>query len=205
MLFRDYVKRYIREHDLEPSTAQQYHCTVSNLDKWFGRPVDIETHLTTDLVNDYLHAMKEAGRSSYTRKSRRNNIVVLWRAIQADPRIPFNEDYSYIQRVSTHELDIDCFMPDDIEALLRHCGTLTGTIPTTSIPRTLYWRSFVLANWDSALRLGDLLRFTADTVQQIASQDGYLLALQNKNKRYVDCFFAPQTVEAMQDTSIHIS
>ncbi|MEW4564664.1 hypothetical protein AB1K70_19140 [Bremerella sp. JC770] len=198
MKLSDYVETYILEHDIADTTAEGYRYCVSGFERWHGRPIEIESDLTTDLANQWLTWLKSVGRSTHTCKSRRGELLTLWRAARRDRRIDFDKDPEFVRRVRTDELDPECFTHEQAGLLLRQCQDLTGTVGSLTIPRAIYFGSFVRAAWDSGLRLGDLLAFDEQTVDAIIQGQGSIRIRQSKSRRYVDCHFHPSTVEAIR-------
>src|SRR5687768_17565627 len=79
----DYVTSYTLSHDLEPASVKQLRHAVAALDKWNGKPV-VLADLSDDLLNRWITARVEAGKSRKTVRGQRGAVLCLWRAAVDD-------------------------------------------------------------------------------------------------------------------------
>jgi len=82
----DYVTRYALDRDIREGTVEQYRLTVRSLEKFLGRSPSVED-LQPETINSWLRMIGEKC-SPYTVKSKRAQLLVLWRAAADDELSP---------------------------------------------------------------------------------------------------------------------
>jgi integrase len=153
MQLTGFVDRYRLTHDVESSTVGQLKNAARLLTRFAGGSLDVE-NLSEELVNRWLLYRRDEKRSPETVRSNRTSILMLWRAAADEGLI---RPPGRVCRIKRRERVIKAFTADDLTALLRAADSLQGVYRLSRIPQRLYLRSFVLAAYDTGLRLSDLL------------------------------------------------
>lgn len=140
--------------DLRPKSVEHIRQCVQAFREYLKRRPTIGD-LNPVIVNGWMKAMLDAGKSPYTVKSRRTGITVIWRYIV---RVGLSEvTPADVRPVHLPKLNIHGFTADQARLMLVKAQSLTGTIRHTGIPRKIYWGSLLVTQWDFALRAGDIL------------------------------------------------
>jgi integrase len=103
-----------------------------------------------------------------------------------------------VMRVALPERIPLAWTVDQAKRLLAACDRLTGHHAATGIRRRDYWRSFVLAAWDTGLRGCDLRRLRVDVV--VGAPGGRLVHVQHKTKKKVAVTMRSETIQAIHQT-----
>lgn len=175
-MFTGFVSTYAAEHDIAESTAGQYKLAVTALERFAGCKLRLD-EVTPDLLNRHLRSMKDRGLADTTRHSRRRDLTLLLRAAVERGNLA-SFDFARVVRVKVSDRVTRAWNRGQVEHLLSVAGQLPGVF-TTGIPRALWWRSYVLAAWDSGLRACDLLALEWDWV----SAAGCFTIVQRKTGR----------------------
>lgn len=172
--------------------AYQLKLTVDSFSEHLGRPAH-PSDLTRENVNAWLLALQRAGAAPRTLRGQRGNLLTLWReACEHDKTIV---PPSKIRLCPIPDQIIDGFAPDDARRLLEACEHLTGNFRNTKINRRLYWRAFVLFDWDTALRLGDVLSVERNWIWP----GGFVSIVQHKTGRAIKKQLKPETLAAIDE------
>jgi integrase len=148
-----YVERYRLTHDVEASTVGQLRNAAKLITRFAGGQLTVES-LSEELVNRWLLVRREAGLSPDTVRGNRTSILMLWRSAAEEG---FTREPGRICRIKRRDRVIRAFNADDLAALLSAADSMQGAYRRHRIPQRLYLRSFVLAAYDTGLRLSDLL------------------------------------------------
>lgn len=154
MLLQDFVTRYCLRHDLSDATERHYRHVSSAFCSWHVTP--FRTHdFEPDLLNEYLVYLRELGRSPFTQRQRRTSLLVLWRdAHRQDLAPPVRTDD--VRHIRCPDPPKDTWTPEEVGRLVRACDTLSGYIHHCGLPRREYFRTLILAAYETGLRRGDL-------------------------------------------------
>lgn len=176
-------------------TAYQYRCTVESLERWSGRTLCCH-EFEVSWVNQYLAELDGSHLAKPTIRSRRIQLVALWRAAFDAGLCP--EPPNKVRRVKIIQRPPEAWSHAEMEELLKAASRLTGRYclkdPATGeshrILRSVYWRAFVRCLWDSGLRSGDALQISVGDIG-----DGGIMQLsQGKTGRWHVCKFHPSTL-----------
>lgn len=170
----DYVARYALDRDIREGTIEQYRLTVRSLEKFLGRSPDVGD-LQPEVINSWLRMIGEKC-SPYTVKSKRAQLLVLWRAAADDELSP--PPPRKIRRPKLPERVVRTLDAEGVRRLLAQIATTHGTI--AGRPRPTYLRTLVLVTLDSALRQSDLHRLDW---AQVLDAAGRLQIVQRKTGR----------------------
>lgn len=188
----DFVGVYRRERDLKTDTVKQLECVARAFEKFAGRVPLAE--VTDDLANRWLIDMQATKLAPVTIHSRRRLFLTLWRAAYDAglvERLP-----QRVRRIRVPEIVPRAFLEAEMRALLLAADALKGDVPDLKIPRRLWWRSFLLAAFDSALRLSDLLSIERDWIWP----GGRLSIIQAKTGRAHTVLLSPETLAAIEES-----
>lgn len=191
--FTGFVSTYASEHDIADSTAAQYLLAVKALERFAGRSLSL-SDVAPDLINQHLRAMKVAGRADTTRHSRRRDLTLLLRAAIARGSLS-GFDFDRVLRVNVKDRVTRAWTRAQVEHLLGVAGKMPGEF-TNGIPRAAWWRSYILAAWDSGLRACDLLSIEHDWI----AAGGCFTIIQHKTGRRHRVQFAHVTREAIAES-----
>lgn len=189
MTLQDYLDRYNQNRDIEPSTLEHYHWVVRSIQSFAG--VVKLSDISVDLCNRWLLWMRDNGRSPFTVNSRRNAMLVLWRAAWREGLAPQPGEIRVIRLPDPSK---EIWSQDEVARLVDFCAVLSGRFRRTNIQRANYFRSLIQAAYDSGLRQSDLHRVTVASVAS-SSRMGIL---QQKTRRTVVIRLHEQTVDAIR-------
>ncbi len=192
MTLRDYARNYCLQRELSAGSIQQIGFTVRHLERFAGRPL-LVSDLTDDLVNRFLEHLQNTGRSPFTRRSKRATILCVWRAAAEDG---YAEPPHKVRVVKLPQRVIRAFTPADMRRLLDVAKRQHGRLPHIGIARCVWWESFLLAYWDTALRVSDLLRVERGWIDR----DGSLQLVQRKTGLVRRAQLRAATIDAIDRT-----
>ena len=190
-MLSDFVTAYALRSDLSPGYIQQLRVTVNKFAAWLGRPARLKD-LADDTVNRWLGSI---ALSRQTIATQRRNLLVLWRAAFQDELV--DELPRRVRRIQVPRTLPLAWELSQLDALLTAAGKLRGVFRRSRVRKAAWWRAFVLAGWDTGLRLGDLLHLRFDAI----GSDGTLCVLQRKTNSPLLCKLRPETVAAVLATS----
>ncbi len=190
----DYMARhYCKERPITAGTIEQIDISVRLFARSLGRPPTLDD-LNDGVLNDWLTWL-DSGRSRYTIRKHRTNILGIWRdAFQAGrlDTVPLRVRLPSVERKIP-----EAWTVDEIRRLLETAKTLDGCFRDFAIRRGWYWPTLILGLWDTGLRIGDILGVQRPAI----AKDGRFRVLQQKTKRWKDCRLRPSTI-AMIDAGL---
>lgn len=188
----DFVGVYQRERDLKADTVKQLECVARAFERFAGRvPL---ADVTDDLANRWLIDLQSSDLAPTTIHSRRRLFLTLWRAAYDAgmiDRLP-----QRVRRIKVPEIVPVAFLESEMRALLLACDALKGDVPGLRIPRRLWWRSFLLAKYDTALRLSDLLSIERGWIWP----GGKISIVQQKTGRTHTVLLSPETLAVIDES-----
>ena len=188
-----FVATYRRSRDLKTDTIKQLECVARAFERFAG-PIAWR-EVNDDLANDWLCHLQDEGRlSPVTIYSRRRLFLTLWRAAYDAglvERLP-----QRVRRIKQPDIVPVAFLADEIQAMLNVVEEMTGDVRGLRLPRRLWWRSFLLAAYDSGLRLSDLLSIERDWIWR----GGRLSIVQAKTGRSHVVQLAPLTLATIDES-----
>lgn len=157
MRFPELASRYARAHGLRNGSAEQLHVAARVVDN-FG--LDNALTVTADDLNRWLDCYT-ATVAAWTSHSKRRCVLTLLRfAADEGLRPPIGK----VRPVRRPELIPTAFLLDDLRAMISAADSMRGNYRMCSIPKRLWWLSFLHAAYDTGLRLGDLLSLERDWI-----------------------------------------
>lgn len=191
----DYLNRYVLEHSLARSSEAQLRFAVKLLNLWAEKDLHLE-ELTDDLLNRYL-VFREGKVRPETVRSNRTALLTLWRAA-ADAELCHPP--KRIRRIKRPELPPRAFTIFDLNSLLTAADSMPGVIRYWKVPKRLYWRAFILAAYDSGLRLSDVLDLRwRDIWWPNEAGDGVLVVVQRKTGHSQRVHFREATMKVLKE------
>ena len=187
----EYVADYGLFHDCKPETLRQYAISVGLFERWAGGPVPLE-QLDAASVSAWIRDYQATGVAPNTVRSKRNHVVIMWRAASDDGlcelptrrvrpvRVPWKPPVAWTR--------------DEVERLLVACRSLKRWHPC-GVRRAVWWDVAIRIAWDTGLRWEDQVRRLR--VDQIR-HDGTIAFGQSKTGNVVVPKLAPETLAALQ-------
>ncbi len=187
MLLLDFVGLYVSEKTLSIKYQKALRATVRQLAAWVNEPLTLG-QLAAQSINEWLAGLEAA--SPITAANKKRHIRTLWAAASDAGLAPPVGRLRKIKvpRIIPHALTID-----ELRLLLRAADRLAGTFKGTTTIRRMYWRSLLLAGWDSALRISDLRSVERNWIWP----SGSICIVQSKTGYSVTKQFRPETIEAI--------
>jgi len=169
---------------------------VNRLEGWRGGELDVD-ELTHQTINDYLRWAREQNYSDDTRRNRRRMFLTLANAA-ADDGLVAPIRVSKVMRVTLPERTPLAYTVEQAKKLLLACEAFDGHHSATGVRRRDFWRSYILAAWDTGLRGCDLRRLRVDHV--LGAPEARIVHVQQKTRKRVAITFRPETIKAINRT-----
>lgn len=185
----DYVAVYGTGRELRPDTIRQYAIAAECLEAWAGGPVmlaDLTELLVSAWLRDYGAAVAPA-----TARSKRNQVVALWRAAADEYRC--SPPARRIRAAKVPWQPRECWTIDEVRQLVRATAWLPRRTPC-GMPRADYFALAIRVAWDTGLRWGDQHRLRADEILA----DGTFVVAQSKTRRPVCGRLSTSTLAALR-------
>ena len=185
-----YVSQYALYHDIRPETLRQYEISVALFERWAGGPVALE-ELDAASVSSWLRDYQASGRAPNTVRSKRNHVVIMWRAASDDGLcdLPTRR----VRPVRCPWIPPTAWTREEVEQLLAACSKLQRW-HTSGIRRSEWWGLAIRVAWDAGLRWEDQVRrLRVDQVRP----DGTIAFGQSKTGRVVVPQLSAATLEAL--------
>lgn len=143
-----YVNWYANraEYELSPGYIEQLLIAVRLLERSTGSTIRL-ADLDDELVNGFVDWLRDQQRAAATIRNRRNCILAMWRAA-FDERL-LDTPPLRIRKIRSRRTIPQAWSRDEVRRLAEVAA---------SHRRGQWWQSLICAAWDTALRLGDLLR-----------------------------------------------
>lgn len=154
--------RETADTDLSDGYVEQLHVAVRLLYRYHGGKVRLKD-LDDDLVNGFVRWLTQQGRKPDTVRGRRNAILCLWRA--AFQQCILKKQPQRILKIRSNRRLPVAWSRDEVIQLRNTALQDKRRLRRIDIERGLWFGSLISAAWDSALRLGDLLRLDHATVK----------------------------------------
>lgn len=183
---------YSLTRDIRPETLRQYVICAELFERWAGGPIDLE-QLDSDSVSAWLRDYA-AQVSPQTVRSKRNQVLALWRAA-ADDGLCQEPSTRRVRRVRVPERTVTAWTREEVEQLLRASAGM-GRRHRCGLPRAAWFDLAIRVAWDSGLRWGDLVRLRVDAVRP----DGTASIVQAKTSRVAVFRLSAGTLEALRAT-----
>jgi integrase len=187
----DYVQVYATTHELEHETIRQYRMTAERLEVWAGGPV-LLTDLNELLVSAWLRAYAGSGVKPSTVRSKRTQLMALWRSA-ADEYL-CEPPTRRVRSARVPWEPRDCWTLAEANALLRAAAGLRRS-PRGGMPRAEWFDLAIRVAWDSGLRWGDLVQLRVADIH-----NNIVVVAQHKTRRPVCGRLSGSTVAALEES-----
>jgi integrase len=150
----DYVAEYGLYHDCKCETLRQYAISVGLYEKWAGGPVPLE-QMDAASVSAWLRDYQASGVAPNTVRSKRNHVVIMWRAASDDGLcdLPARR----VRPVRCPWRPPVAWTLEEVDKLLVACQRLQRWHPC-GIRRSQWWDLAIRVAWDGGLRWEDQVR-----------------------------------------------
>jgi integrase len=184
---------YQRNHDISPTTYGQLRNAAQLLTRFAGGSLN-PADLSADLVNAWLVSRKNAGLAAITLKGNRTSIRMLWRLAHELGLAP---PVGKVRCIKVPHGIPTAFRLDDLKKLLAAAAKERLRWRYWRIEKRLYWRAFLLAAYDSGLRLSDVLAIRWQSIEWTGSGDGAMPLVQQKTGHLHVVHFYEETMRAL--------
>lgn len=190
-LDRFLVDVYAVQRPLAVETLRQYQITVGLFQQWSGGPVRL-TELDEIDVSEWLRDLALT-RSPATCRSKRTQIVALWRAAAEDGLC--DPPRRRIRSVRVAWRPPVAFTYDEVRRLVDAAATIPRW-HSCGLRRSEWWSLAIRVAWDTALRLGDETRLRVDQI----GPDGTVAIAQHKTGQPWIGRLRPSTLALARET-----
>jgi integrase len=156
----EYVAVYATTHEIEVETARQYRIRAVRMEAWAGCPIML-TDLNELLVSGWLRAYAAEGWKPSTVRSKRTQLLALWRAA-ADEYL-CEPPTRRVRSARVPWEPRDCWTLDEVNQLLRAASWLRNS-PGGGMPRAEWFDLAIRVAWDTGLRWGDQIALRTDAI-----------------------------------------
>lgn len=165
MRLSEAIDSYELERDVSAPTVKAYREAVRIFGKWLGHEPTL-ADLTTERLNRWIRSEQQRGLSTHSIATRRRCLLVVARFAARRGLVSALE--GEIRQVRLAPTPKHVWTADEVQRIVDACDKLADTpTPIHGLPRRAWWRSLVMAAWDTALRQADLfgLKFSIVAAQ----------------------------------------
>ncbi len=198
MMLQEYVSRYELSRDVTADYIEQLAIACKRLEQFSGKQLDL-CDLNDDLVNRWLMHLKEF-QAPQTARNKRRAVLTIWKAASDEG---FCKPHGKIRSVKVPEKIVEGWSASEASKLLATAAEMKGNQRKVGVPKWLYWTSFIMAAWDSALRLGDLLQLERRDIWPAPNGAGTLCIVMRKTGRQIHLTLRPATMQAIDASMAH--
>jgi site-specific recombinase XerD len=190
----DAIDAYATARDLRASTLASYRLAVRGLSAWLNRPATA-ADLTAETLNRWLRFLRESDQlSPYSIATYRRSILVVYRWL-ARQKVVQRPDSLELVALRCPPTPRDVWTADEV----RHLVASVDRVPDELVQRTgirwrSWWRSLIMAGWDTAFRWSDLARLRRADIRS----DGLLRIVQSKTGIEHVVRLRPETIAAIE-------
>ncbi len=188
----DYVALYATTRELEPETVRQYQVTAERLEAWAGAHV-LLTDLHEMVVSAFLADYGRSGVKPSTVRSKRTQLLALWRAAADDYLCEPPTRRVRSARVPWEPRD--CWTLEEVNALVRAAQEIPRRF-ADGMPRREWFDLAIRIAWDTGLRWGDQMRLTTASLYR-----NTVVVCQRKTRRPY-CGRISESTRAILDDSL---
>jgi integrase len=195
-LLRFLYDNYLLERDITRGAADQLAYAINAFSSQLEHAATFDD-LNSQAINRFIISQQNEYKPA-TIRGRRSSIMAIWNAawdggfVDVRPR--------GVRRIKV-KYNTDAWTPGEVSAVVRAVDQLHAKASKTykGVPKRLYWRSLILAGWDSALRLGDLMRLTTEDYRIQPDGSAIGVVQQNKTGNPIKFSLRRETVEAIEE------
>lgn len=149
MTLSDLVDEYALHHiTVKKESLDQLRYSVRSLERFHERVVNV-SELSLQLLSPWLRS-RYATVSPFTVKRERGDLVCLWNFAR---RQGYCSAICDLPSIKTPKRNPEAWTLEELSSLLRAAGELRGRFRKSPIQRRHYWRSFILAMYDTSARV----------------------------------------------------
>lgn len=192
------IDDYATARAVRSSTLASYRLAIRSFSQWLGRPATA-ADLSPEMLNRWLRFLREADQlSSYSIATYRRSILVVYRWL-ARQRLVERPDSLELTPIRCPATPRDVWTADEV----RHLVASVEKIPDERIQRSgirwrAFWRSLIMAGWDTAFRWSDLSRMKRTDIRP----DGRLRIVQRKTGIEHVVRLRTETIAAIGETYV---
>jgi len=186
----DFMHRYVGSRDVSDGYVVQMSYAIKSLEQFAGRTLDTQD-FTVDLLNAFLRSTRDT-LSAETRRHRRGLLLTLW-SHAADDNLAPPPRPRKVMPIRVPQKLHSAWTPQQVRQLLLAADRLEGRVFQNGVSQRWYWRSYILAAWDSGLRGCDLRRIRQEDV----GGNGLVVLIQRKTGKRVQSLLRAGTLEAI--------
>lgn len=155
-----FTDHYQPERPIRKSSARQFRLAISSLERWHGGPVPLRD-LSDKLANLWLIA-EEQKCSPATVKGKRTHVLCVWRYAAEEHGLC--DPPRRVRKVIVPRQTPDAWTHEELARMVEAARQIPGKYPS-GIKRADWWELFIRADYDTGLRLSDLLSLPVDVVR----------------------------------------
>jgi integrase len=193
VLLVDYLQTYISRRDTSAGHVHQLTTHLRQFEKWLVRPA-AASDLTAENLNAHLKAMRDDRLSPAYRAQRKKNLLCLWNSL-ADDDLLTPPPRRKLLRVNRPDEAVEAWTIPELQRLVCAAEKLRGQYKN-GIDRAAWWRSYLLAAWDTGLRGCDLRQLRRRDI----TPGGRVVIVQSKTGRMIACQLSNETMSAIHRT-----
>jgi integrase len=185
------VDRYCRDHPygLTPQSRMQLLWSVRTFEAFHDRPLAVRD-FSDEAINAYVDWLRD-NRQPDTVRTRRGNLLTLWRWAYQEKLTDIAP--RRVRKLRPIRREPQAWTMAEVVKVIEASRMLRGQFRGSLMCRCHYCESLIRAGYDTALRLGDLLR-----VQHQWITDGRLTIRQSKTRDIVACRLRNATLDAIE-------
>lgn len=186
-----YARDYGTWHPVVPGTLHQLRIAADLFERWAGGPVRVD-ELDERSVATWLREVA-MDRAPATVRSKRNNLLALWRAASDDGLC--EPPARRIRVAPAPHRNPTAWTLAEVEQL-QEAALGLGRWHPCGLPRAAWWVLAIRVAWATGLRWGDQVRLPLEEV----TADGQVAHLQSKTRRVVVRTIDPDTLRLLRDS-----
>jgi integrase len=190
-----YARDYGLFREVCPGTVRQLVIAADLFERWSGGPIDLQD-LDEKSVSLWIRDLS-IERAPATVRSKRNAILILWRAAADDDLC--QPPRRKVRAARALSEPVDCWTVDEVRAICEACRGLQRNHPC-GLRRSAWWELAVRVAWDTALRRGDQFRLEVGKVEPT----GRAVIVQHKTSRPQPIRLADETLELLRRTLVTV-
>ncbi len=157
MLIGTYLEQiYAVERTLAPSSLDQLRISVRVFEFWAQNSAIQLTDLSENLLSSFL-AHHSRTRAPKTVHRRRGDLLAIWNHA-ADGDFCRYPNSRRVRRIRLSKRLPDAFTLDQLRLMLSGANLAEGYYHQTALTRAGFWRGWIIVQYNTALRTGDMLR-----------------------------------------------
>lgn len=193
MILTTLLDDYLLRARVSRGQELNYRSSLAMFAGYLGHAGSIDD-LRDDVLSRYLAAIERAGHSLWTVRQKRNTLLTLWRFAFAEHMI--DRQPVRVRKIPKPASRPQSWTIEEMRRLIAAAKEQRGCFRFSGVSRAAFWRAFVLAAYDSGLRMGDLMRLTFANVQSPAVE-----ITQHKTGKPIVVAFGQDTLAAIRDTA----